>query len=199
MTAYFIEQKITALGNQYKIFGADSSSGQKKELIAFAHQKRFAFKEEITFYSDESKIHLIFNVKAEKVMDVHGKFVVTGKSGNKLGAVRKAFRASLTQSTWEVLDVNDKVMSVVQEKSANIAVFRRIWGIVPYLGEIPFFIKYHFSFINPSTKELVGNYEKLTRFRDHYKLEILNDGALSKVGWQTLVTQAVLLDALQGR
>ncbi len=48
MTQYFIEQKITPLANQYVVFDSNDE-GDKAAVVAFAHQKRFAFKEEIIF------------------------------------------------------------------------------------------------------------------------------------------------------
>ncbi len=198
MQTFIVEQKITALANQYRVF-AGGQNGEKGELVSFAHQKRFAFKEQVEFFADESKSTLAFRVKAEKTLDVHGKFIVTDPPGNRIGAVRKAFKSSLLRSTWEVLDSQDEVQVIIRERSQAMAIFRRIWGLIPYLGDIPFLFKYHFDFIKPSAQEVVGAYYKMTRFRDNYRLEITDDSLAEKVGWQTLVAQAVLLDALQGR
>lgn len=196
MKTYIIEQKFTALSNQYRVFGANEQ-GEKAELICFAQQKRFTFREEIQLYTDEAKQALAFTVKAEKVMDIHGKFLVRDPEGKELGALRKAFGASLLRSTWEIMK-EDEMVAIVQEKNQAIAIFRRIWQFTPFLSEIPFFVKYHFVFIAPEGENL-GTYYKTTLFRDHYRLDITDDKLLKTVGWQTLVAQAVLLDALQGR
>ncbi len=198
MKRFIVEQKITALANQYRVF-AGGENNEKGELVSFAHQKRFAFKEEVSFFADEQRANLAFSVKAEKALDFHGKFIVTDPQNNRIGAVRKSFKSSLLRSTWEILDPQDEVQLIIQERSQSMAIFRRIWGLVPYLGDLPFLFKYHFDFIEPSTGNVVGTYYKTTRFRDHYLLEMADDSLAEQVGWQTLVTQAVLLDALQGR
>lgn len=196
MKSFVIEQKITPLANQYRVFTA-TEAGQKEALLCFAQQKRFTFKEEFHFYTDESKQAIAFTVKAEKVVDIHGKFLVTDPNGKLLGAVRKAFGASLLRSTWEILN-GEEVAAVVQEKSQAIAIFRRVWQLLPLISDVPFFIKYHFIFVDPAGKQL-GIYSKTSLIRDHYQLNIADDNFEKAIGWQTLAAQAVLLDALQGR
>lgn len=193
---YLIEQKLAALVNQYYVYATDKD-GNKTGIVAFAQQKRFAFKERIDFYADESKNQIIFSVKAEKVMDIHGNFLVTNADDQTLGVIRKNFGSSLFRSTWEILQ-NDQVYITFREKSMFIAMFRRIWGLIPVLEEIPFLFKFHFELLAGKPPQPAGSYVKQTLFRDHYRLEV-NDQVLEAVGWQTLVAQAVMLDALQGR
>lgn len=197
MKQYVIEQKITAFVNRYTVY--EAVNGQKTELVAFVEQKRLAFKEEIIFYGDDSKTSEAFRVKAEKVMDIHGKFLITDVHGDRIGAVKKAFRSSLIRSTWEILASDDKVRFIAQEKSLGLALFRRLWAVLPYIGDIPFLFKYHFNFIVPETGAVVASYVKTTRFRDHYLLQVEDESAFEAVGWQTFIAQCVLLDALQGR
>lgn len=200
MNKFVIEQKITAFVNRYSVYES-SGDGQKGQMVCFVEQKRLAFKEEILFYTDESKQSQAFKVKAEKALDVRGKFFVTNPEGTIIGVLRKAFKASLLRSTWHVLGIDgqEKPLMIVQERSKTLAIFRRIWGLVPYLGELPFLFKYHFSFVLPNDGQEVATYIKTTRFRDHYELTILDQGVITQFGWQTLVAQAVLLDALQDR
>lgn len=198
MTKFIIEQKITPLANQYRVFDT-TEGGEKNQLIAFAHQKRFAFKEEVIFYNDETKSQVALSVKAEKALDLHGKFIVKDSSGSRIGAVRKVFKSSLLRSTWEILGPDDSARLIVQERSQGLAIFRRIWELIPYLGDIPFIFKYHFIFNRADSGATVANYTKTTLFRDHYELDVSDTVALNEIGWETFVVQAVLLDALQGR
>ena len=197
MKQYIIEQKITAFVNRYAVY--EAVNDQKVGLLVFVEQKRLAFKEEIIFYSDDAKTSEAFRVKAEKVMDVHGKFLVTNVNGERIGTMKKAFKSSLFRSTWEILAPDDSVRFVAQEKSLGFALFRRVWGLLPYIGDIPFLFKYHFDFVVPETGAVVARYIKTTRFRDHYLLQVEDETVVATVGWQTLIAQCVLLDALQSR
>ena len=197
MTKFIIEQKITGLVNQYRVFNT-SENGEKQGLISFVQQKRFSLKEEINFYEDEKRSKLIFNVKAEKTLDFHGKFIVKDISGKTIGKVKKSFQSSLLRSTWEIIDADDKSIVTVKEKSLPIAITRRLWQWIPIISDIPFFIKYNFVFIDSATQEQIGSFNKTKLIRDHYEMEA-DDKLLQISNWQTVVAQGVLLDALQGR
>lgn len=197
MKSYIVEQKIAPLANQYYVFEVPED-GSKGPVIAFAHQKRFAFKEEVIFYTDDTKSSVAFRIKAENVLDIHGKFIISTDTGEQLGSVRKDFKSSLTRSTWEILH-DDEVACIVRETSAAKALIRRVWGFIPFIGELPFLLKYHFEFLSSDTHTTYATYSKTTLLRDHYRLDIIEPDLLTKLNWQTLVAQAVLLDALQGR
>lgn len=198
MKTYIVEQKITAFVNRYSIYEADTA-GDKASMISFVEQKRLKLKEEILFYSDETKQQHIFTVKAENVMDFNGRFFVTDSNGEQIGAVAKVFKQSLWRSTWHMLGARGDIAAIVQERSLGLALFRRLWVLVPFLSDFPFFFKYHFDFVAPSDSNQIAEYVKTTRFRDHYKLTVRDEAVLQELGWQTFVAQAVLLDALQGR
>lgn len=196
-----IEQKITLLANQYRIYSADAN-GQKQQLIAFAQQKRLALKEKIEFYSDESKQQKIFQFRAEKVLDIHGRFLVEDPANQLIGAFKKDFGQSLAVSTWHILGQNDQPMYTVAENNVTVAVLRRFIGEIPLIGmfaEIAMaFVKYHFAFKPYGGSDVQGMYQKTTLFRDHY-LFSATDQLTQVVDWRVLVSMSVALDALQSR
>lgn len=194
-----IEQKITAFVNRYAIYAANED-GSKGELKALAQQKRFNIKEKIIFYSDESRKTEVFSFRAEKVMDIHGKYFVETADGKLLGAFRKRFGTSLVRSTWEILDGED-AKYIVTESSQLLAALRRFVGWIPFIGEILELIillfRYHFIFLDMDEKEQ-GKYVKTTLFRDHYQLQT-SEQLKSDIDWRVLASMAVALDALQSR
>lgn len=196
-----VEQKITAFVNKYAIYSV-KSDGQKDQLIALAQQKRLAFKEKVTFYADEEKSKEVFGFRAEKVMDVHGKYFVEDPDGNRIGTFRKDFTQSLLNSTWNILDNDDKPVFIIKESSQVLAILRRFVGFIPIVGEIAeiimAFFRYHFVFIDPASGKIIGKYQKTTLFRDHYLLS-MNDEYYAKQDWQVFAAMAVALDALQSR
>ena len=64
-----VRQKITAFVNRY-VVTVPTDSGAEGEQIAFVEQKRLAFREEVTFFTDESKTTPLFRFKARQVLDV---------------------------------------------------------------------------------------------------------------------------------
>lgn len=198
MKKFIIEQKITALVNQYRVYDASDADGSK-QLISFAQQKRLAMKEQVQVYADEAKNKLAFTIAAEKVIDLHGKFFIRDEAGKPLGTLRKAFKSSILRSTYELMDADEKVLAIVRERSYGIAVFRRVWGFIPFAGELPFPIKYHFDFIDPKSGAVLARYNKTTLIRDNYELLIDDENLLQAVGWQVLAAQAIMLDVMQDR
>ena len=194
-----IQQQLTAFTNKYEVYTVGTAD-TKGGLVAFAQQKRLALKEKVWFYSDESKSDELFSFRAEKVMDVHGRYLVESKDGKQLGAFRKVFGKSLLNSTWEILD-GDQVVLTVSESNHTLAVARRVIGFVPIVGDIAevlmAFMKYHFIF-KDSNGNIVGKYQKNTLFRDHYTLS-MDDATYEKLDWKLYAAMAVALDALQSR
>ncbi len=199
MKAFIIEQKITPFANQYRVFTADNAGG-KGELIGFAHQKRFAFREHFDIFTDETRQTVLFSVQARKVIDLGARYDVLDANGNVIGVFGKAFKASLLRSTWNLFvpGREDEPVFVARERSLPLAIFRRIWGFLPYLSDLPFFLRYHFDFTRPNSETTISTYEKTTLFRDHYLLRA--EGELeAEIDWRALVALGIAMDALQSR
>lgn len=195
-----VHQKITPLVNRYAVYTPNDND--KKDLLAFAQQKRLAFKEKVTFFADEQRSEELFGFRAEKAMDIHGRFFVEDSSGATTGIFRKEFKKSLLNSTWILTDADSNDKFLVKESNMLLAVLRRIVGWIPFVGELlelaVALFRYHFVFINIATGEEVGAYRKTALFRDHYELS-LTDDAFAVLDWKTFAAISVALDALQSR
>ena len=188
--AFHVHQKITMMVNRYTVF--TDVDGEPGELIGFVEQKRMSFKERVTIYTDEAKAATLAAFKARKVIDLASAYDVVGPGGQPLGVFGKKFKKSLLRSTWQ-LDQPGQEPVTISERSSGMALFRRIWDFIPWIGDSPFPWKYHFEFVRGSRK--VGEFEKKTRFRDHYILRI-EDDSLDRL---LVLAQAIALDALQSR
>ncbi|HEX8390286.1 MAG TPA: hypothetical protein VF597_02610 [Candidatus Saccharimonadales bacterium] len=196
-----VQQKITAFANQYRVFGVEEA-GARTGLVAFAQQKRLAFKERVDFYNSEQKTAVLFTFRAEKVIDVHGRYMVEDTDGTLLGSFKKEFKQSLINSTWTVYDAANGPKYVVNESSMALALFRRFGGFIPFIGGfadlIAVLLKFHFVFTDVATGQAVGQYRKTTLLRDHYELSMTDEG-MQGADWRVLSAMCVGLDALQSR
>lgn len=155
----------------------------------------------MTFYTDDSRQSVAFTFRAEKVMDIHGRYLVEDADGNLLGAFKKKFKSSLLRSTWAIMNKDETQQFTVTESNAALAFLRRFIGWIPFVGDIfeivIKFFRYHFVFLDKDGAEM-GKYTKTKLFRDHYLLE--TDPVLSDaIEWRVLAAMAVGLDALQSR
>jgi hypothetical protein len=92
VSRFYVRQKITIMVNRYQIFGANSD-GSEGSLLAFTQQKRMAFREQVTFYTDGSKSQPVFSFKARQRLDVHAEHDIVDEHGTPLGYFRKDFGA----------------------------------------------------------------------------------------------------------
>jgi uncharacterized protein YxjI len=196
-----IQQKLTAFVNKYRIYSV-TDQGKTDQLISLAQQKRFKIREKVMFYTDKKRDKLSFTFRAEKIIDIHGRYFVEDPNGKVLGAFRKEFKRSLVNSTWTILDADGTERYLVKESSMVVAVLRRFIGEIPIIGElgdvIMAFFRYHFSFVDLQTGQEIGKYRKTTLFRDHYVLEA-TDELWNSIDWRVLAAMGVALDALQSR
>lgn len=196
-----VEQKITPFANKYLVYDANSD-GSKGELLALAQQKRLAFREKVTFYADEAKSQAVFSFRAEKVVDMHGRYIVEDPSGQHVGSFKKEFKRSLISSTWSVHDTNGQPKLRLTESNHALAILRRFGGLIPIIGAfseiVTALFRYHFDMTDLASNQVIGKYQKTKLLRDHYLLS-MDDSAYAQTDWRTLAAMAVALDALQSR
>lgn len=188
---FSVTQKITMMVNRYEVRAVDVN-GRPGDLLAFAQQKRAAFKEEVRFFSDESKKDLLFSFKARQRMDLGATYDVLDSRHNALGSFKKSFGASLLRSTWQ-LDAPG-IQAVGSERSQGVAIARRLWEIVPFLDAIPAPFLFHFDFVDAAGERVLTS-ERCRSLRDRYNVTVPG----GRVDWRVAASMAVALDALQSR
>jgi len=187
-----VAQKVTMMANQYRIHAADPD-GREGPLLAFAQQKRLALKEQVTFWTDESKSTPAFSFVARQRLDVNAGHDVLDARGRQLGSFRKVFGASLLRSTWE-LSVPG-LEAVGRERRQSVAIARRVWEFLPVVGEIPVPFLFHFDFTDTATGRPVLTSERRRSLRDRYTITVPDP----RVDVRVAAAMAVALDALQSR
>ncbi|GAB2660256.1 hypothetical protein GCM10027271_18720 [Saccharopolyspora gloriosae] len=188
---FHMRQRMTLMVNRYEI-RADDGQGGEGELVAFAQQKRVAFKEQVTLYTDSDKSEVLAGFRARKALDLASGYDVTDAAGAPIGLFRKDFRKSLTRSTWH-LEQPGRPVCTGHERSKPIAVLRRLWEFIPLLENIPFFFPYHFDFAVDG--ENAVSVERKVSLRDRYVIKIEDE----RLDRRLVFAQAIALDALQGR
>jgi len=201
---FLLRQRIKLVINQYEFFlpGAAETPGvpeSTSDEICFVEQKRFKFKEDIRFYTDDSKSQEILRIKARQRFDPRATYDVTDELGGKIGSIQKVFGQSLLRSTYRINGANDEELCIVTEHSMPVAIFRRLVGFVPYIGNyaewLP--IPYHFDF--KRGEGVIGtNTRQMWKIRDVYTIDMTADPQRS-VDRRLVLAIAVGMDALQAR
>lgn len=181
---FVIRQKITPMANRYTV-SVPLPDGKPGPTVAYVEQARFKFKEEVTFYTDESKQWEVFRFKARSVIDFGATYDVFTPQGEALGLFRKDAKASFLRSTWH-LEPAGQPPAKGQERSAVLGIMRRI-------SDLAAMFPFHFDFERQG--QPLMRIDRKVALRDTYLLEIA-DPHLDR---RLAIAMAVALDALQAR
>ncbi|MEA2246215.1 MAG: hypothetical protein QOH46_744 [Solirubrobacteraceae bacterium] len=196
---FVLRQRIRPVVNQYEITLPAEDGTSPGEPVAFVEQARFKFKEDIRFYTDDTKSEELMRLKARQRFDPRARYDVTDAAGGKIGQIQKAFGESLLRSTYKLYDAADEEVAIAREKSLGVALFRRMIDFVPYIGGyadwLP--IPYHFVFLR-GDHELGSNTRARWKLRDTYLIDMSGDPERT-LDRRLLLAIAVGMDALQAR
>ncbi len=189
---FFMRQRITMMVNQYELLAAnpDATEGQ---LLGFAQQKRMAFKEEVRIYADRAKTQPVFSFKARKAIDLNAGYDVLDAAGQPLGFFRKDFGKSLLRSSWHLSGPGLEAFG--HERNQPIAILRRVWDFIPFLGEIWIPFVFHFDFVDTTSGQVVMTSERKRSIRDRYTVTVPDQ----RLDFRLAASMTVALDALQSR
>jgi hypothetical protein len=193
---FFVQQQFAPIANVYRVFtvGPDGGPG---ELLAYVRQKRMKIREQIDFYADESQRVPLLRLQARKVFEFRGMTDVLLPGGQVIGTLKKNFARSLVRSSWSVLDPSGREVATAHEASMFFAVLRRVWGLLPFVGDIPYFIPFHFDILGPDGRQL-GTYVRRWALRDRYLMDLSGDPQ-RWLDRRLMMAFTVALDALQDR
>jgi uncharacterized protein YxjI len=192
--SFFLSQRIRPVINQYEF-----SLAEGEPAFCFAEQKRFKFKEDIGFFTDASKTVELMRLKARQRFDPAARYDVTAPGGERIGQIQKQFGSSLLRSTYTLYDAHGNATATARERSLAVALFRRLAGFLPYVGNFADWlpIPYHFE-ITRDGEPLGVHSRRHWRLRDTYDIDLTPDSART-LDRRLVLALAVGLDALQAR
>ncbi|MEA2169245.1 MAG: hypothetical protein QOF76_2545, partial [Solirubrobacteraceae bacterium] len=155
---FVMRQRVKLVINQY-VFSIPTEEGDGDEFC-FVEQKRFKFKEDIRFFTDETKSQELLKILARQRFDPKARYDITDPAGQKVGEIQKVFGKSFFRSTYTLFNATGEEVCTVREHSMPKAIFRRVVGFVPYVGSyadwLP--IAYDFEFIRG--EQLLGMHRR---------------------------------------
>lgn len=185
LPGFYVVQKFAMTTNRYELYAADPSApGGTGQLMGWAEQKRLAFKEQVTFYTDATKTRPVFSFKARKAIDLSSGYDVLDEAGQPLGFFRKDFGKSLLRSTFHVEGLG--YAGTGQERSQGVALLRRFTDVK--------FLPVHFDFATAEGTPLMS-VDRQATLRDRYTVEVPHP----EVDFRVAAAVAVGLDALMQR
>ena len=117
----------------------------------------------------------------------------------KVGEIQKVFGASLLRSTFTLFDMHGAEVATVREKSLPVALFRRLVGFIPYVGDLADWLPIPYDFEFRSGEQVLGLHRRRRwKWRDVYDIDLTAD-AERRLDRRLVLAAAVGMDALQAR
>ncbi len=201
---FVLRQRVKLVINQYEFsvpgpVSEDDGARVDGEPFCFVEQARFKFKEDIRFFADESKSHELLRILARQRFDPRARYDVTAPGGEKIGQIQKVFGASLLRSQYTLFDGAGAEVATLRERSLAVALFRRLVGLVPFVGDLASWLPIAYDFEIRRGEEVVGMHSRRRwQWRDVYDLDLSADGQ-RLLDRRLVLAAAVGLDALQAR
>ncbi len=195
---FVLRQRIKLVINQYQ-FSLPDGEGDG-EPFCFVEQRRFKFKEDIRFFTDESKSTELMRIKARQRFDPRATYDITGVDGEVIGTIQKVFGKSLLRSTFLLRSDVNGVEVTTRERSLPVALFRRLVGFIPYVGDFADWlpIAYDFEYATADGRDLGINRRRRWKWRDVYEMDFSADTE-RLLDRRLALASAVGMDALMAR
>lgn len=120
--------KLLAIASQIYIRDANG------QLLGYVKQKLFKLKEDINVFADEGQTELLYNIKADRVLDFSAGYNFTSADGQRIGSLKRRGMRSIFKAHYEVYDANDRQVLQINEANGWIKVADALLGEVPVLG-----------------------------------------------------------------
>ncbi len=122
---YAIKRPLLSwLGRRYYVYAPDGS------LVVFLKHPLMKLRGEFTIYTDETETTPLLVVRARQVIALNmAHDVFDPDTGEKIGSIRSRGLKSIFQDVWDILDVNDQPIGLIEETGP--AVLRRFIKFLP--------------------------------------------------------------------
>jgi uncharacterized protein YxjI len=193
---FVLRQHIRPMINRYEF---SVPEGGEARPICFVEQKRFKLKEDVRFFTDETKQSEVMRIKARQRFDPRARYDVTDASGAKIGEIQKLFGESLLRSTYAIYGPDGEEVARATEANMVTALVRRIVGFVPYLGDFADFLPIPYDFHFLRGEQVIGvNSRRRWKLRDTYDIDMTADPDRN-LDRRLVMAITVGMDALQAR
>ena len=120
--------KLLALANQIYIRDANGN------LLGYVKQKMFKLKEDINIFADEQQTQMLFNIKADRMIDWSANYSFTDSRGSYLGSIKRQGMRSIFKANYDVFDSQNNQVYKIHEENGWVKVADALFGELPLVG-----------------------------------------------------------------
>jgi len=120
--------KLMALANQIYVRDANGN------LLGYVKQKMFKLKEDINIFADEQQTQILFNIKADRMIDWSANYSFTDARGGYLGSIKRQGMRSIWKASYDIFDSAGNQVYKISEESGWVKVADALFGELPIVG-----------------------------------------------------------------
>jgi hypothetical protein len=103
-------------------------------LVGYVKQRAFRLREDVTIFADEAQTQPLYNIKANRIIDIGATYSIGTADGRALGAVRQRGMRTFWKATYDILDEAGNAIGLIHEKDAWVKVIDGLIGEIPLIG-----------------------------------------------------------------
>lgn len=146
--------KILAIATQIHVEDASGST------VAYMKQKLLKLREDIDVFADREQSKLLYNVKADRVIDFSARYNFTRAGGGGVGSLKRRGMRSLWKANYEVSDAADSQVMAINEENGWVKVWDSLFGEIPVIGLLSGYLFHPVYLITRTNGELIARLEK---------------------------------------
>lgn len=123
-----ISFKILSLTQQFKVTDAS------ERTLLYVKQQMFKLKEAVKVFEDESQSNLLYEIRADRILDFSANYRITASNGQSIGAIKRKGMRSLWKANYEISDGHERHVFSVREANPWTKVLDALLGEVPVVG-----------------------------------------------------------------
>lgn len=150
--------KILALASQIHVQDASGTT------IAYVKQKLLKLREDIDVFADQSQTSLLYNIKADRVIDFSARYNFTDGSGKALGSVKRQGMRSLWKAHYEVSDAGGNLVMSIREENVWVRVWDSLFGELPFIGMLSGYLFHPAYVVTDSQGQMLARLVKQPAF-----------------------------------
>lgn len=120
--------KLLALASQIYVRDANGN------LLGYVKQKLLKLKEDINVFADESQTTVLYNIKADRVIDFSARYTFRDGMGNVIGSIKRKGMRSIWKANYEISDGADNHIMNINEENGWVKVVDSLVGELPVIG-----------------------------------------------------------------
>jgi len=184
--------KLLALANQIYVRDADGN------LLGYVKQKMFKLKEDINIFADEQQTQMLFNIKADRMIDWSANYSFTDSRGNYLGSIKRQGMRSIWKANYDVFDPAGNQVYKIQEENGWVKVGDALFGELPLIGMLSGYVFHPAYILSRMDGTPIAHLKKEPAFFEG-KFKVMNLAPLSTEDETRIVLSFLMMLLLERR